>query len=279
MNIFARITAVVVAAGFLAACGTADIANMSVKGGDFNKGLRDGYVKLANSEYDQTDLSSGDYFSSRAKMAAMGKASAPEGISSRKLVPPHKAQLISARARLVSALGKGAAKVIPGQAAKAQTSFDCWMEQAEENIQPKDIAACRKQFNDAMKQVEAALAPKKKAKKKKKKAPQTTRYVVYFDFNSSKLNKAGRNAVDFIVGEVKKKAKITVTGYADRAGNEDYNSILATKRANAVVAAFDKAGLKNPLSVAVFGEKSPAVKTGDGKRERLNRRVEVHVTQ
>jgi len=224
MDIFARITAVAVAAGFLAACGTADIANMSVKGEDFNKGLRDGYVKLANSEYDQTELSSG------------GKASAPEGISSRRLVPPHKAQLISARARLVSALGKGAAKVIPGQAAKAQPSFDCWMEQAEENIQPKDIAACRKQFNDAMKQVEAALAPKK-------------------------------------------KAKITVTGYADRAGNEDYNSILATKRANAVVAAFDKAGLKNPLSVAVFGEKSPAVKTGDGKRERLNRRVEVHVTQ
>jgi len=236
MDIFARITAVAVAAGFLAACGTADIANMSVKGEDFNKGLRDGYVKLANSEYDQTELSSGDDFSSRAKMAAMGKASAPEGISSRRLVPPHKAQLISARARLVSALGKGAAKVIPGQAAKAQPSFDCWMEQAEENIQPKDIAACRKQFNDAMKQVEAALAPKK-------------------------------------------KAKITVTGYADRAGNEDYNSILATKRANAVVAAFDKAGLKNPLSVAVFGEKSPAVKTGDGKRERLNRRVEVHVTQ
>jgi len=274
MKLLTKITAVTVAAGFLAACGTADIANMSVKGGDFNKGLRDGYVKLANSEFDQTDIGSGDDFSSRAKMAAMGKASAPEGISSRKLVAPHKGQLTSARARLVSALGKGAAKIIPGQAAKAQTSFDCWMEQAEENIQPKDIAACRKHFNDAMKKVEAALAPKKKAKKKKK-GPQTTRYVVYFDFNSSKLNKAGKNAVDFIIGEVKKKGTIKVTGYADRAGNADYNSILATKRANRVVAAFDKAGLKNALSVAVFGEKAPAVKTGDGKRERLNRRVEV----
>ncbi len=279
MKLLTKITAVTVAAGFLAACGTADVANMSVKGGDFNKGLRDGYVKLANSEYDQTDLGSGDDFSSRAKMAAMGKASAPEGISSRKLVAPHKGQLTDARARLVSALGKGAAKIIPGDASKAQTSFDCWMEQAEENIQPEDIAACRNAFNVAMKNVEATLGPKKKAKKKKKKGPQTTRYVVYFDFNSHQLNKAGQNAVDFVIGEVKKKAKIAVTGYADRAGNADYNSILATKRANRVVAAFDKAGLKNPLSVAVFGEKSPAVNTADGKAERLNRRVEIHVTQ
>ncbi|NKB19851.1 MAG: OmpA family protein [Alphaproteobacteria bacterium] len=280
MKTFARLTAIAVAASFLAACGTGEVANMSVKGGNFNKGLHSGYVKLANSEYDQTDLSSGDDFASRAKMAAMGKASAPEGISSRKLVPPHKGQLVSARARLVSALGKGAAKKAPGQAAKAQTSFDCWMEQAEENIQPKDIAACRKAFNAAMKRVEAALAPKKKAKKKKKKkGPQTTRYVVYFDFNSAKLNKAGMNAVDYTVSQIKKRAKISVTGYADRSGKSDYNSILATKRANAVIRALEKAGVKNDIAVAVFGEKNPAVNSGDGKRERLNRRVEISVKQ
>ena len=279
MKTFARLTAVAVAASFLAACGTGDIANMSVKGGSFNKGLHSGYVKLANSEYAQTDFSAGDDFADRAKRAAMGKPSVPEGISSRKLKAPHKGQLIKARARLVAALGKGAAKKIPGQAAKAQTSFDCWMEQAEENIQPKHIAACRKAFNDAMKKVDAALAPKKKAKKKKKKRPQTVRYVVYFDYDSAKLNKAGANAVDFATTLIKKNAKISVTGYADTSGNADYNSILATKRANAVIRALEKAGLKNEISVAVFGEKNPAVNYGDGKRERLNRRVEINVTQ
>lgn len=109
MKTFARLTAVAVAASFLAACGTGDIANMSVKGGSFNKGLHSGYVKLANSEYDQTDFSAGDDFADRAKRAAMGKPSVPEGISSRKLKAPHKGQLIKARARLVAALGKGAA--------------------------------------------------------------------------------------------------------------------------------------------------------------------------
>lgn len=153
------------------------------------------------------------------------------------------------------------------------------MEQAEENIQPKHIAACRKAFNDAMKKVDAALAPKKKAKKKKKKRPQTVRYVVYFDYDSAKLNKAGANAVDFATTLIKKNAKISVTGYADTSGNADYNSILATKRANAVIRALEKAGLKNEISVAVFGEKNPAVNYGDGKRERLNRRVEINVTQ
>ncbi len=38
MKLLTKITAVTVAAGFLAACGTADVANMSVKGGDFNEG-------------------------------------------------------------------------------------------------------------------------------------------------------------------------------------------------------------------------------------------------
>ena len=42
MKLLTKITAVTIAASFLAACGTADIANMSVKGGNFNKGLRDG---------------------------------------------------------------------------------------------------------------------------------------------------------------------------------------------------------------------------------------------
>tara|TARA_Y100001936_G_scaffold254150_1_gene325787 strand:+ start:24320 stop:24715 length:396 start_codon:yes stop_codon:yes gene_type:complete len=131
-----------------------------------------------------------------------------------------------------------------------------------------------------MEKVLAALTPKKKAKKKKKKKkPQTTRYVIYFDFNSSKLNKAGKNAVEFTISQIKKSAKITVTGYADRSGNADYNSILATRRANTVIRALEKAGIKNEIGVAVFGEKNPAVKTGDGKRERLNRRVEVNVTQ
>ncbi|MFT5439997.1 MAG: hypothetical protein ACI9MJ_001864, partial [Alphaproteobacteria bacterium] len=107
MKIYTRILAVAVAAGLLAACGSTDqVASMKVKGGAFETGLRNGYVKLADEEYDQTDMDSGDAYVGRAKSSAMGKPPGPEAISARKLMAPHKGQLTKARARMVSAFGK-----------------------------------------------------------------------------------------------------------------------------------------------------------------------------
>jgi outer membrane protein OmpA-like peptidoglycan-associated protein len=276
--------AVSLAAALVAACsGTGQVSQMNVKGGGFEKGLRNGYVKLADEEYDQTDWNSGDAYVQRAKAAAMGNPTGPEAISARKLKAPHKGQLTKARARLVSAFGKSATKKVPGDAARAQTSFDCWMEQAEENIQPKDIAACRKAFMAALKKVEASVATKmaKKKKKKKKKArkPGTTQFVVYFDFNSSKLSKSGKAAVDFINGEMKKGAKVSLSAFADRSGSAEYNNILATKRAKTVYNALNKSKVKGDIGMKVLGEEQNAVATKDGVKQNLNRRVEIFVFQ
>ncbi len=283
MTIRGRVIGVTSIALFLAACGTADIAQMPVKGGAFEQGLRDGYVDLANSEYDQTDISSGRTFSERGKMAAMGTPSAPEEIAARKLVSPHLAELTDARTRLVSALGKQAAMKAPADAAKAQVSFDCWMEQAEENIQPDDIAACRSDFMAAMARIDTALTPKvaaaKPAPQKKLRKPETVKYVIYFDLNSAKLNKTAMNGIEIIKGEVKKNARISLAAFTDRAGDAAYNNILATKRAKSVMAALEKAGLRNEVASSVYGEDRNAVQTKDGVTEKLNRRVEVYVTQ
>jgi len=276
MKMYTRILAVAMTAGLVAACsGTGQISQMPVKGGAFETGLRDGYVKLANSEFDQTDFGSGNVFTDRAKMAAMGQPTAPEAIAARKLVAPHLAELTAARGQLAGALDRGAAKSKPADAARAQVSFDCWMEQAEENIQPDDIKACRAQFMAAM----AALGvAKPMAKKKKAKKPETTLYVVYFDFNSSILNKAGVAALDFMKSVAKKGARVTVTAYADRSGSAEYNNILATKRARTVESWLTAAGV--PVDAAtIYGEERPAVATGDGVRQALNRRVEVGLTQ
>ncbi len=282
MKLYTRILAVSMAVGLLAACsGTDQVAQMKVKGGGFEQGLRDGYVKLANEEYDQTDINSGDAYVERATASAMGKPPAPEAISARKLVAPHKAELTSARARLAAAFAKTATTKVPADAAKAQVMFDCWMEQAEENIQPEDIAACRKGFMAALKKVEASVATKMAAKKpmKKMKKPETTQFVIYFDFNSAKLNKAGKAAVDFINGEIKKGAKVTLSAFADRSGSVEYNNILATKRAKAVIAALKKTNIMGDVVSTVYGEERNAVATKDGVKQNLNRRVEVFVTQ
>ena len=277
MKTYTRILAVAMAAGLVAACsGTGQISHMPVKGGAFETGLRDGYVKLADSEYDQTDFGSGAAFADRARAAAMGKPTAPEAIAARKLVAPHLAELTAARAQLADALGKGAAKNKPADAARAQVSFDCWMEQAEENIQPEDIRACRDRFAAAMKTLGVAVA--KPAAKKPAKKMVTTPYVVYFDFNSARLNKAALAGLDFLKSVVKKDAKITITGFADRSGDFDYNNILATKRARAVENWLSKAGF-SVSDATIYGEERPAVATKDGAREALNRRVEIAVTQ
>jgi len=280
MKTLKRLMAVSLAAVLAAACAdTSLVSQMKVNGGAFETGLRDGYVKLADEEYDQIDWNSGDDYVERAKAAAMGKPTAPVETSNHKLVEPHKGQLVKARADLVAALKASATKKAPADAAKAQVMFDCWVEQAEENIQPPDIAACRKGFEDAMKKVNAAMGVKKPAKKKAARKPQTFKYVVYFDFNSSKLNKAGKAAVDFMNSEIKKGAKVSIESFTDRAGSVEYNYILATKRAKTVSAAIDASKVEGDIGVIVSGEERPAVATKDGAKQALNRRVEVSVTQ
>ena len=270
--------------GLLAACSnSAQISKMSVKGGDFEKGLHKGYLKLAKSEYAEDDWSDSGKFEERAKLAAMGKPTAPEMLSARAIPKVHQKPLGAGYKRLTVALAKGGALKAGKHAATAQTGFECWMQEAEENLQPKHIAACRNNFYGAMTLLEAAVEkPRmvaKKVRKKKARKPQTVKYVLYFDFDSAKLNKSGKTAIGFIKSDVKKGAKVSLAAYTDRAGTAEYNNILASKRAKEVFGALQKAGIKNDIGVTVFGEKQNTVVTKDGVKERLNRRVEVSVTQ
>lgn len=279
--------AVVAIGGLLAACSnnTAQISKMKVKGGAYEKGLHKGYVNLARAEHKEDDWSDAGKFEERAKMAATGKPTAPEMLSARALPKKYVKELDTAYGRLTSALDKDGAKKNGKFAALAQTNFDCWMQEAEEDTQPKHISACRSMFYGALAILEESVNEPKmmktaaKPKKKKARKPQTVKYVVYFDFNSAELNRAGMNAIDFMKSNVKKNAKVSLSAYTDRSGSTEYNNILASKRAKAVYAALEKAGIKSEIGVSVFGEEQNTVKTNDGVKERLNRRVEVSVTQ
>ena len=272
----------------LAACSnnTAEIAKMGVKGGAYEQGLHKGYLKLAVDEHAEDDWSDAEKFENRAKLAAMGNPTAPEMLSARPIPKEHQKAIGDGYKRLTGALGRGGAKSAGIEAAAAQTAFDCWMQEAEENTQPAHIVACRKDFDAAMARREGALgaapvkvAEKKMMKKKKARKPQTVRYVMYFDFNSARLTKSGKNALDVIKSDVKKGAVVSLAGYTDRSGTEKYNDILAAKRARTVVMALKNVGLKNKVVTSVHGEKQNAVQTKDGVPHRLNRRVELSVTQ
>jgi len=158
MRLSISLIGVVALGGLLAGCtsNTNEISKMSVKGGDYEKGLHHGYVNLAKSEHGEGDWRDGRTFEGRAKLAAMGKPTAPEMVSARAIPAVHKKPLGAGYKRLTAAMSKGGASKAGKQAALAQTNFDCWMQEAEENFQPKHIAACRSNFYGAMALLEAA---------------------------------------------------------------------------------------------------------------------------
>jgi OOP family OmpA-OmpF porin len=104
--------------------------------------------------------------------------------------------------------------------------------------------------------------------------------MVYFDFNSARLNKNALTAIDIIKSDAKQKgAKVSLAGHTDRAGASEYNNILAMKRAKAVTAALVEAGVNGTIGTAAYGEEQNAVPTKDGVRDFLNRRVEILITR
>lgn len=269
----------------LAACGGMDLGKakgVAPKGKAFDQHLYVEYLTLSQEEYDEADYGNSDIFAQRAIAAGSGTSPAPEEIAARHLPAGTVGDLTAARGRLVAAFGKGATEKMPQPAAHAQAMFECWMEEQEENNQPKDIAACRAEFEAAMAQIEAAPKPAP-APMAAKPAPQPMAmpgpFMLYFDFDSAELTPVAKSVVGTAAAAIAKANSVTVvvSGYTDRAGSDKYNLALSKKRAQVVAAALKAAGVKADIKmvIASLGEMEPQVPTADGKREAKNRRVSI----
>lgn len=272
----------IVALAFVAGCAARPdlnaIRSMPSKGDAFQQALHGEYLVLAKWEEDQGDYDSADYYVAKAKMAAEGKAVAPTEMKERKIPTSAIADLNAARARLMGALAATASKKAPADAARAQTMFDCWMEQQEENFQPEDIALCRSGFEGAMRNIEAKPA----AKPAPKPAALPGPFIVYFAHNSAKLDAAAMKVIaDAVAAKGASKAgSIVASGHTDLSGTNGYNSGLAKRRAAAVAKAIAAKGVKkDQVRTQAFGEDEPAVKTADGTKEPRNRRVEIRLAK
>ena len=133
--------------------------NLEAGGTDFHKGLYAGYLDLSESEFAEGDYRDSDVFAGRATMAATGSVFGPEDLDARKLPSYAKGSLAEGRRRLLTAFDGGARSKDPAQAARAQTMFDCWMQEQEEDFQPDDIARCRGGFMNALAAIEDAVRP------------------------------------------------------------------------------------------------------------------------
>jgi OOP family OmpA-OmpF porin len=188
--------------------------------------------------------------------------------------------LAQQRQRLVSVLDAGARERNPALAARAQGKYDCWVEQQEENWQALDIAECRKDFLDAMAELERPLAAAPPAAAQPAPPAAVREYRVYFEFDRSNLTPEAQQIIRQAADEVRRSgnARLLVVGKADRSGTDQYNQRLSDRRARTVVDALERAGVpRDRITARAVGESQPPVPTPDGVREARNRVVEITI--
>ena len=264
----------------LSACGGMELgrtSRMAPAGSEFNKALFADYLSLSQTEYNEGDYRNSDLFAVRARSAGEGTAVGPGEVSAHNIPADKIPELSTARGRLLAALNGGARERAPGDAAQAQTAFDCWLEEQEENVQPNHIAACRAEFFAALAKIE--VAPAVAAQPAPVPAPQPETITIYFEFNKATLNAEAQREVDRAVARIRAlpAKNVVLEGHADRSGSASYNMRLSESRVAAVRDAIQRAGVNVQFSETALGEDRPAVPTADNVRERQNREVVVHI--
>ncbi len=291
---------VVVLAGVmsLSACGfdkmdeVKALNEANATGNAFTQALTQEYKNYVNREINQFDDHADSlHFARKGLSSARGDMVMPEPVSDWNLMPGHAEELIAARTRLVNVYSYGAREMQPDLSAFAQSRFDCWIEEQEENFQQDAISACKAQALDAIAKLEAAMpaAPAPMAEPMIMDEPfdvnpaepmkaEDAVYIVFFDFDKSNLNASALSIVDAAAQEAQTRDlnTIRVTGFTDTSGSRSYNQKLSMKRANIVKDALAKRGVDvNVIVTDHRGENELLVQTADGIREPANRRTQI----
>jgi OOP family OmpA-OmpF porin len=248
-----------------------NLNNAKARGSDFTIELTKQYRDFADFEATQYDWANADYFAKKGLRTAKGEVVLPENPREWN-IPSHAVREIDGYyRRLIPVLNNGARKNQPKLAARAQATFDCWVEQQEENWQSKDIAACRGDFLRAFNSLGGKSEPQARD-------DQDEPGMIYFAHNSAVVNARGMQTVREAVGLIKSGSTVTIVGYTDKSGGDDYNLNLSKRRAEAVHRALIQAGVDaKAIRTKGEGENDPAIRTEDGAREPRNRRVQIIV--
>lgn len=112
-------------------------------------------------------------------------------------------------------------------------------------------------------------------------APEAQQFIVYFPFDQSILTSDAQAVVQQAAqfAQANGTATVVVVGHTDTSGSPRYNVRLSERRAKAVADALVGLGVaQSSLQVDWRGEADPAVATGDGVKEPLNRRSTITIT-
>ncbi|MEO1020729.1 MAG: OmpA family protein, partial [Pseudomonadota bacterium] len=106
-------------------------------------------------EEDQSDWQDARLFGEKGQQADAGVLVEPSQLESRVISEDNRTELTSALNQLLAAFDRGGREIAGIPAARAQSFFDCWLQEAEEGFQAADIATCRAGFEQAMTELDA----------------------------------------------------------------------------------------------------------------------------
>lgn len=254
----------------LTACGTSELdqaRTIKPTGDDFTSHLARYYRDLAVYEADDMyDWPDAVTFAQKANLAADGKVVLPEDPNDWSIPHERRQELMDAHQRLRAVLDDGGRTEFPALAATAQTKYDCWVEQAEENWQFDHISSCRDEFILALEAMEQPVAT----------APPPV--LVFFDWDSAELQDAAVPIIDRLAAALRRmpEQELVIEGHADTSGARDYNRKLSMRRAETVAEALSRRGVdRDRITLIAKGEEELRVPTDDGVREPQNRRVRI----
>jgi OmpA-OmpF porin, OOP family len=269
------------------------VRDMQPETGDsYTQTLAEEYRRFALFEADEMyDWIDAGHFAVKGLQAGAGTEVEPEPLEDWSLPEETVPQLREARETLMTALETRAAGPEAGElVARAQSNFDCWVEQQEENHQPDDIAACRDGFYSNLSRLNAFLESRSEPVTTPAALPAPPSAgtasrdvpvaVALFAFDSTVLNEAAKSEVEAAVDEALRlpDAAVVVVGHTDRKGSETYNLDLSLRRAEAVRDALIEQGVAaNRIDTVARGEWDPAVPTADEVAEPANRRAEIFI--
>ena len=265
-----------------------DLKSAVPTGPAFTQALSREYAAFAEADRQQYDWFNSWHFAHKGLLASQGTVVSPEELQDWSFSDKAAAaDLAASRERLMKILESNAPIRVPALTATAQVKFDCWVEEQDKGWQTDNIAACRKDFLEAVDVIErhivkatppaapAAAASVASVQKR------TDLYQVFFDTNQDKMTPDAEKAVDDVVKAAQAAGypKITVVGYTDTVGSTQYNQRLSLRRAMAVRKALMTAGIPADKLVAEGrGKSDPLVATADGVAEPQNRRVSIQFT-
>lgn len=253
------------------------LRNTIPEGSEFTKALAGEYLKFAESEYRIfIDDKSAWHFAEKGHDAASGMEVAPADPANFDIPPSASSELMHSRNRLLHALNAGGKAKWPIESAKAQVSYDCWVEQLQEGFQAPDIRGCRDGFYKFVRLVELRLDEKNPNFDPS--LGHRPVHKIYFKLGSSRINKAGLEVIQNVSELVMKYRKqdrdvrVFLYGYTDKIGGKRINDRLSKRRAKNVQRALVRAGVPDQM----IDNEGKGLIEGPLK-EQENRRVDIQI--